>query len=243
MIPKILHYCWLGGKEKPADIQAYINGWKTIMPEYEIIEWNETNFPFDEVDCPYIIEARKNEKWAFVTDYMRLYVLYMYGGIYLDTDVEILRDLSIFTSDSSFIGFESSYTLCTAVIGAEKKCRWVGDLIEKYKKRKFIDEKGRIDITPNSEYLFNYFQKKEGMQYSDRIQKYSSGLCVYPQEYFSPLNYLTMEKKITDNTYAVHHYKGTWKTPAEIRKDKIKGFITRIIGEKTRKKLKKMLKG
>lgn len=243
MIPKILHYCWLGGKEKPADIQAYIAGWKKIMPGYEIVEWNESNFPFDEAYCPYIREALKTKKWAFVTDYMRLYVLYQYGGIYLDTDVEILKDLDIFTENKSFIGFESSYTLCTAVIGAEKNCAWVKDLIEEYKKRRFVDERGNVDNTPNSEYLFEHFQLKDGMKFSESIQKLSSGLCVYPQEYFSPVNYMTMTRNVTDNTYVIHHYKGTWKTPSEIQKDRIKGFITRIIGEKMRKKLKELLKG
>lgn len=242
-IPKIIHYCWLGGKEKPQDVQQYMNGWKEKLKDYEIKEWNETTFPFKDIHCRYLTEAMENKKWAFVTDYMRLYILYQYGGIYLDTDVELLRSLDDFLDCESFIGLESSYTLCTAVIGAKPGQAWLKELLDEYDKRIFISGKGKMDTMPNSQYIFNYLSEKERLAYTKEVQKLSNGMIIYPQEYFSPMNYLTMQTNVTEKTYGIHHYKGTWKSDRERKKDQIQGAITRIIGEKNRKRLKKLLKG
>lgn len=242
-IPKIIHYCWLGGTEKPQDVQQYMESWKEKLKDYEIKEWNEASFPFEQVNCRYLKEAMENKRWAFVTDYMRLYILYKYGGIYLDTDVELLKPLDDFLNYDSFIGLESSYTLCTAVIGSKPGRKWLEELLEAYDRRTFINEKGKMDTMPNSQYIFNYLAEKEELTYTKECQKLSNGMAIMPQEYFSPINYLTMQTNVTEKTYAVHHYKGTWKSDKERKKDKIQGAITRIIGEKNRKRLKKLLKG
>lgn len=242
-IPEKIHYCWLGGKEKPSDVDRYIETWRKMMPEYEIIEWNERTFPFSKINCRYVEDAVKQKKWAFVTDYMRLYILYKEGGIYLDTDVELLKSLKDFAGDDSFIGMESAYTLCTAVIGAKPGQKWIKDLLELYEKRSFYKENGQIDITPNSQYIFNFLLEKENLQVLNKKRCLNNGLCIYPGEYFSPLNYLTMKINVTNNTYAIHYYNGTWKTKREKRKDYVQSIITRIIGEKNRQRLKKVLKG
>lgn len=242
-IPKKIHYCWLGGKEKSKDIGRCLASWKKTMPDYEIIEWNEKTFPFDKVNCRYVEEAIRRKKWAFVTDYMRLYVLYSEGGIYLDTDVELLKSLKDFAANDSFIGIESAYTLCTAVIGAKSGQKWIKELLELYEERSFYKENGQIDSTPNSQYIFNFFSEKENLQNLNEIKCLSNGLYIYPREFFSPLNYLTMKKNVTPNTYAIHYYNGTWKTEREKRKDYIQSIITRVIGEKNRQRLKKILKG
>ena len=182
------------------------------------------------------------KRWAFVTDYMRLYVLYKYGGIYLDTDIEMLKSFDDFLEYDSFIGLESSYTLCTAVIGAKPKQRWLKDLLTEYDQRKFVDDTGKIDNKPNSQYIFEYLSAKENLKDSHTVQKLSNGLVVFPQEYFSPINYLTMKTNITEQTYTIHHYNGTWKSERERRKDKILGLLTRIIGEKNRKRIKQIIK-
>lgn len=242
-IPKIIHYCWLGGREKPKDVQQYMDGWKEKLKDYEIREWNEETFPFDQIQCSYLKEAMENKKWAFVTDYMRLYILYQYGGIYMDTDMELLKPLDDFLNYDSFIGLESSYTLCTAVIGAKPGQIWLKELLAAYEQRKFISEKGKMDIMPNSQYIFNFLTDKHGLVCEKKLQRLSNGLVILPQEYFSPMNYLTMQTNVTEKTYGIHHYKGTWKSDRERRKDQIQGIITRIIGEKNRKRLKKLLKG
>lgn len=242
-IPRKIHYCWLGGKEKPDHVKQYMKSWKEKMPDYEIIEWNETTFPFSEVECRYLRQAQEAGKWAFVTDYMRLYILYKYGGIYLDTDVEIRKSLQQFEADDSFIGFESSYTLCTAVIGAKPGQNWIRELLELYERRSFIDSAGKMDTMPNSQYIFQFLQEKKGLTYSaDKKRVMKDGPVVYPQRFFSPLNYLTMKMEMTDETCTVHYYSGTWKDQREKRKDKIKGLATRVIGEKNRQRIKKLLK-
>ena len=241
-IPKKIHYCWLGGKEKPEDVRKYIENWKKQLVGYEIVEWNEKNFPFEKIQCQYLKEALEHKRWAFVTDYMRLYILYQYGGIYLDTDVELLKSFDDLLKLNSFLGLESSYTLCTAVIGAKPCETWIKELLEAYDKRTFVKENGKLDTMPNSQYIFNYLTNKYGFIYSPESQKLVNGLVVFTQDYFSPINYLTMKMQVTERTYTIHHYKGTWKSEKEREKDKIIGFITRIIGEKNRKKLKKLLK-
>ena len=137
---------------------------------------------------------------------------------------------------------ESSYTLCTAVIGAKPKQRWLKDLLTEYDQRKFVDDTGKIDNKPNSQYIFEYLSAKENLKDSHTVQKLSNGLVVFPQEYFSPINYLTMKTNITEQTYTIHHYNGTWKSERERRKDKILGLLTRIIGEKNRKRIKQIIK-
>lgn len=243
MIPKILHYCWLGGKEKPVEIQKYMESWKKYAPDFEIKEWNEENFPFDEIKSEYIDQAVSMGKWAFVTDVMRLYVLQKYGGVYFDTDVELLRPLDSLLDNSSFIGFESDYTLCTAVIGACQDQRWLEELLNIYRKRCFVDERGKLDTIPNSQFIYQYFHKNCGLEVKKDIFLLQNGLKVYPNEYFSPLNYSTMKINITENTYTVHHYSGAWKSQGERRKDWIKAMITRVIGEKGRETIKRILKG
>lgn len=242
-IPSVIHYCWLGRQEKPEAIKAYKKSWEKYAPEFEIKEWNEDNFPFNEIDMPYVRDAIKDKKWAFVTDVMRLYVLFCYGGVYFDTDVELIRPFQGFQVHSSFIGFESRYSLCTAVIGAKPEENWIGELLEYYKKRNFYNESGKQDMTPNSQYIYQILNEKYDLTMSKEIIALPNGLTVYPAEYFSPINYSTMRTVVTENTYAIHHYSGAWKSSGELFKDRLKGVITRIIGEKRREQLKRIIKG
>ena len=155
MIPKIIHYCWFGGNELSKDAKKYIEIWHSLCPEYQIIEWNETNFDVESV--PYVREAYEQRKWAFVSDYARLYALKKYGGIYLDTDVEILKPLDALLYNKAFIGAESKYSICTAVIGAEKDASFIGELMSLYDGIHFVN-KQKIDLTPNSQRVFEYLK-------------------------------------------------------------------------------------
>ena len=161
-IPKIIHYCWVGNKPKPQEVLNYIESWKKILPDYEIKEWNEENFDFRNA-CSYAKEACEEKKWAFVTDYMRLSILYQYGGIYLDTDVELLKRFDELLNQPAFMCYECSFAVCTAVIGAEKHSKIIGDLLQSYNKRKFRQNDGRLDIMPNSRYIFDYLTNNYGM--------------------------------------------------------------------------------
>lgn len=241
-IPKTIHYCWLGRKEKPEEIQKYMSTWRKYAPDFEIKEWNEDIFPFEKINMPYVEEAIQKQKWAFVTDVMRLYVLYEYGGIYLDTDVEIIKSMDDLLEHQSFIGFESRYTVCTAVIGARKGEQWLKELLDDYRNRRFLDRQGKSDTMPNSQYIYKFFNEKYQLLMSDSITKTPDGVTVYPADYFSPINYSTMRMEITENTRTIHHYSGAWKSSWDRRKDWAKGMITRVIGETGREKLKRMIR-
>ncbi|WP_455537659.1 glycosyltransferase family 32 protein [Terrisporobacter sp.] len=240
-IPKKIHYCWIGGNDKPLSVENSINSWKKYLPDYEIIEWNENNFDFSQSNR-YVKEAIKEKKWAFVSDYMRLNILYNEGGIYLDTDVEIVANLDGFLENDSFMCMESLDTVCTALIGSKKNQKWICELLELYDKRKFIKDDGTLDLTPNSRYIFEYLSTEYNLVRNNSINKLACRLTMYPSEYFSPKNYSTMKMKITENTHAIHHYEGMWKKKSDKIKDYALGMVTRIIGEENRAIIKNFCK-
>ena len=239
MIPKVIHYCWFGGNPIPERDRSYIEGWKKKCPDYEIVEWNEGNY--DVSKNKYMEQAYEEKKWGFVSDYARLYALYNYGGIYLDTDVEVVKSFDSVLNNIAFIGVESKYSLCTATLGAEKNSTFIKDIIESYNGEHFIVN-GKVNKKPNSQRVYELLTNKYGYEYvEDTIQNLDK--CrVYPSEYFSPINCYTYKEKITDNTISIHRYAGTWKDKKEKSKDKLIAFFTRIIGESTRNCIKKKLK-
>lgn len=235
MIPKIIHYCWFGGKPLNKDAERYIKSWRNICPDYMIMEWNETNFDVNAV--PYVKEAYDRKKWAFVSDYVRLYALKNFGGIYLDTDVEIKKSLDQFLRNRAFIGAESKYSVCTAVIGAEKNAEFIDELLRLYDNLHFVNRK-KFDVKPNSQRIFEYLEVKYDYKDSDR-PIYWNDCTLYPKDYFSPINCYTFKQENTNNTYCIHHFAGTWKNKNEIYINKAKALLTRIIGEDCRNTLKK----
>lgn len=241
MIPKIIHYCWFGNEPLGEEENRFIETWKKKLPQYKIIEWNEKNFDVQN-SCEYVKQAYSEKKWAFVSDYVRLKVLKEYGGIYLDTDVEVLKSFDNLLNCQAFIGNESKYSVCTATIGAEKNSEFIQELLHLYDGRQFI-KNGRVDKTPNSKIIFKYLQDN----YSFKCDNYNinnyENVTIYPGEYFSPINCYTMKENITENTISIHRYASTWKSPKEHFKDKILVEITRILGEDGREKLKQLIKG
>lgn len=207
MIPKVIHYCWFGGKEKPKDVLSFIASWKKYCPDYTIREWNESNF--DIHCCPYVEQAYQYEKWAFVSDVARLYALYIEGGIYLDTDVEVVRSLDCLLQNKGFLGFEGSRWIATNIIGVESNNVIIKQFLEHYYKRSFIRENGSLDMTTNVEELTKLLQKTCGLALNGSMQQLDS-FMVYPSDYFSPYDYIQGRINKTSNTYTVHWFSQSW---------------------------------
>jgi len=240
MIPKIIHYCWFGGSEKKPEVKEYIDSWKKCLPDYQIREWNESNFDVQS-SCDYVREAYEKKNWAFVTDYVRLYALYQYGGIYLDTDVEVIKSYNPLLSANAFIGAESEYSMCTATIGSEAHSPFISRLLDLYKDKHFVQDDGTTTEIPNSQLIFKLLEREDGYKASNKV--FTTRDCIiYPTDYFSPLSCYTMRLNKTENTYSVHYYAGTWKNSKTKFKDKVEVLVTRIIGEKSREKIKRFVK-
>ena len=210
MIPKVIHYCWFGGKEKSRDIETFIETWKATNPDFLIKEWNENNFDIHSIQ--FVEEAYEAGKFAFVSDVVRLYALLTEGGVYLDTDVELLHPFPTeILSQRSLVGFERSRQLMvgTAVIGTERNHPFWKTFFERYKIRHFKKIDGGLNMTPNVDYLTEVFLK-DGLKQNNQKQKIND-VTIYPYEYFSPKNYTTKRIDITENTISIHHFSATWQ--------------------------------
>lgn len=239
-IPKVIHYCWFGKGEKSDLAKECIEGWKDKLKGYEIIEWNEDNFDIN--NNLYVKQAYDKKKYAFVSDYVRLYALLNYGGIYLDTDVEVLKGFEGFLDLDAFVGFEDKELISTAIIGARKGNLIIKEWFETYTNRKFIED-GKINDTTNVRVLTNLLLKYQ-LQQTNSYQKLCNGIItIYPTEYFSPLKYGTKRPKITNKSVTIHWFEGTWTTLGKKMKIKCIIAIKSIIGFKRYNKLKKLLKG
>ena len=237
-IPKIIHYCWFGGNEKPEIVKKCIESWKKYMPDYEIKEWNESNY-----DClknRYIKEAYNSKKWAFVSDYARFDILYLYGGIYFDTDVELLKSIPHeILANKAFTCTEPTGKVNPGLIFACEKNNFIAKkMIDTYNQDSFLDDKKNpICKTVNAyitEILYRY-----GYEEKNKLQKVND-LVIYPSEYFCGFDLDIMEKDITQNTISVHHYSGTWIKQG--LKQKIQKIIKRKFGIKFYRKLLMILR-
>lgn len=205
MIPKIIHYCWFGRSDIPNSLKKCIQTWKQFMPEYQIIRWDETNFDINSIT--WTKQAYEEKKYAFVSDYVRLKVLYKYGGIYLDTDVKLIMSLEKFAKYKAFTGFESRDKLTSAVIGAEPGFELIKEFILYYKERQFILPDGSTNKEANVVMLTEVC-KKYGLKL-DNSEQEILGMHIFPRTYFCPLDFY-MNKSFTDKTHAIHFFKASW---------------------------------
>lgn len=238
MIPKKIHYCWFGGKELPEDVKKYIDTWKKYCPDYEIIEWNENNF--DVTQNQYCKEAYEAKKWAFVSDYARLKVLYDYGGIYMDTDVEVVKPLDDLLQYNWFSGFESEDRIQTGTMGAGWNSTVIKIFLDNYNERHFIKDDDSFDLTTNVEVMTKLLKEKYKVQLNNTRQIFDDNSLLLPFDYLCAKSFFTGEISETENTYTIHHFKGTWRTKNDIRKDKVRKILVKCFGESFVKLLFKM---
>ena len=208
MIPKKIHYCWFGGNPLPDDALRYIESWKRFCPDYEIKEWNESNFDMD--SYPYVREAYDSRKFAFVSDVARLYALYTEGGIYMDTDVEVLKSLDDFLKYDGVSGFESSTQIPTGLMASRDLHPLVKEWLDEYKGIHFVREDGSLDLTTNVTRITNSCLRY-GFVPDGTLQTVRE-FTFFPSEYFCPKDYRTGALNVTENTYTIHHFDGSWCT-------------------------------
>ena len=229
MIPKIIHYCWFGGKPLPKSAEKCIASWKKYLPDYEIKRWDESNFDVNAI--PYTREAYAACKYAFVSDYARFWILYHYGGVYFDTDVEVIRPIDDIINRGGFLGVESNrngiYTVNPGLgFAATQGTAVIGEMVNLYSTFHFTNTDGASDLKNIVEITTDYLSSK-GLQNTDEIQE-CCGFTIYPKDYFCPIDYDTRELKITENTRTIHHYAESWVP----RSTRFKNALSRLFGKR-----------
>ncbi len=228
MIPKIIHYCWFGRNPLPSEARKCIASWKKYLPDYEIKEWNEDTFDIN--SNQYVKEAYENRKFAFVTDYVRLYALVNEGGIYMDMDVEVLKSYDSFLYHVAFSGFENNNYVPTGMMASEKGGRWVTELLDEYNGRKFVKEDGSFDTTTNTVTITKNMVKY-GLVLNNTYQDLPGLATMYPSDYFCPKNHKDDVIKLTDNSVLYNHFAGSWLSNSVKRRRKCKKFIVLVFGK------------
>lgn len=235
MIPKIIHYCWFGRNPLPELAQKCIASWKKYLPDYEIKEWNEDNFDVNII--PYTAEAYAQKKYAFVSDYARFWILHKYGGIYFDTDVEVIRPIDDIIARGNFMGFEtdpnpakgdaSEGSVAPGLgLGVNPGLGIIGKMMHYYDGQHFVHAavmKNQITVV----HIATKVLRDNGLKNVAGIQEVA-GCYIYPAEYFCPINVTTGRIHVEKNTRTIHHYAGTWVD----KKFSLKEFVKRLLPEK-----------
>lgn len=242
MIPKIIHYCWFGRNPLPESAIKCINSWRVFFPDYEVKEWNEDNFDVNII--PYTAEAYSVKKYAFVSDYARFWILYHYGGLYFDTDVEVVKDMDDIVRRGGFMGIEVEGTNSFPKInpglglGIEANNDIYKSVLEYYSNQHYLDKNGipnNITVVIHTTNVLQQF----GLKPMNDIQQVSN-IWIYPKDFFNPLDDLTGRLKITNNTRSIHWYTRTW-SDAPSWNIKLSRLSHRVFGLRLHK-LRKFLK-
>jgi hypothetical protein len=226
-IPKKIHYCWFGKNDKPKIVKKCIESWFENLPGYEIIEWNEENFNIN--INSYVKEAYEAKKFAFVSDFVRVYALYQYGGIYLDTDVEVYKSFDEFLQCESFWGFEQGNFIATSTIGSTKENKLVKIFLDSFQDKRFIS----LDGSPNeltNVAVISQILKEHGLLMNGTYQQIKGFGTFFPQTYFSPYDYINCRKFISQDTYTIHYFYKSWLPPMVRIKSYLKIISSKIIG-------------
>lgn len=247
MIPKLIHYCWFGPQPQPAATRQYIASWRQFLPDYQIQLWNEHNFDYQA--NAYTRSAYAAGKYAFVADVCRIQALYQHGGIYLDTDVQMIASFDPFLHHHCFTGFEQGMNPYTreltcnpqaGVMGCEAGSILMQDIWQQYQNLEFNPQQL---ITINQ--LFKQIYQKHGIILNDQRQEIPGYVCVYPSDYFMAKNAYTHELNRTTNTVCIHHYDGTWLNDSKgvnQLKRRILNTLRTTLGARNSQKLIALLK-
>ena len=229
-IPKVIHYCWFGkGKLSPL-AEKCIKSWKKFCPDYEIICWSEDNFDISQ--NKYARQAYDAGKWAFVSDYVRLKVMYEHGGIYFDTDVELIKPIDDLVRDHGYMGFDDNGLVSTGLgFACEKGNRLVEAILKDYDDIPFVLSDGSYDTTPCPDRNTKTMQKL-GLNLEEKNQIFME-LLLLPEDYLCPIKYYSGKKKITPNTHSIHHFCASWISKTAKRTL----FLKRVLGVKLYDKL------
>lgn len=225
MIPKVIHYCWFGGKELPALEKRCRKSWDKFLQEYEIICWDESNFPFEKYK--FAEEAYKAKKYAFVADVARLHALYNFGGIYLDTDIELLKSPEDLLNTPLFMGFETDNVIQTGIIGACGYNPIIKKMLKYYEDKKGFNQ--TTDGTIANSELFARMFKTMGIPLENRCYE-SKELKLYSSEFLCPINQATWEITTTSNSYCIHYLSGSWLPYKAIWSRKLKQWLGNTFG-------------
>ncbi|MCD8182119.1 MAG: glycosyl transferase [Bacteroides sp.] len=239
MIPKIIHYCWFGRNPLPPLAVKCIESWKRYLPDYEIKEWNEDNFDMNSI--PYTREAYEARKYAFVSDYARFYILYHHGGLYFDTDVEVIKPLDDIIERGAFMGCENEAgqengATVLAVnpglgLGCKPRPGLYAEILELYEGLHFLRADGGLNLKTVVEYTTDLLMAR-GLKNVNEIQKVAD-VWIYPKEYFCPIDYQTNEMNVTTNTRSIHHYAASWHGTRQ----KLFKCVSKIVGKSTAHKI------
>jgi len=203
-IPNTLHYCWFGKAPMPPLAHRCISSWKHYLPEYTLRLWNEETF--DVRAHRFVYAAYKAHKWAYVTDYVRLHALYNYGGVYMDTDVEVLQSINRFLVHSAFSGFEDTDHIPTGIMAGKEGNKWVEGLLAYYRDAAF-DKKNLVTNTR----IITELSRRYGFKAGNEYQVLEYDVHIYPKTVFCPKVWGREDIAITADTYTVHHFAGSWR--------------------------------
>ena len=207
IIPKVIHYCWFGRGKMSDKMREYMESWKRCCPEYEIKEWNEDNYDINRYQ--YTNQAYKHKKWAFVSDVARLDILYENGGIYMDTDVELIKNLDELLYQPAFCGVEKWRHINTGgCCGAVAKHTAIRKMLECRMEIPFENPDGSFNMESSGSYETMPLME-DGYVPDNHIQ-IIDGMTIYPSDFFHPFDYMSKEIRMTENTYSIHHFEGSW---------------------------------
>ena len=235
MIPKIIHLCWLSGDPYPPKIERCLKSWKIYLPDYKIVLWDTNRFDLE--SSLWVKQAYANKKYAFAADFIRFYALYHFGGIYLDSDVEVLKSFDDLLDLPYFIGAEKAGTPEAAIMGAEKGCDWIKQCLDYYDHKFFVKEDGTLDIRKLPEIMDEQIIKLKPIHILSideskhiRTLDFYKEVLVFNNVFFSPKVFDSREVELTPYTYAIHHYQNSWFSPKAKAYYRFRSFFIRLFG-------------
>lgn len=236
MIPKIIHLCWLSGDPYPSKIAKCLKSWEKYLSDYEIILWDTKRFDLD--SSIWVKQAFEKKKYAFAADYIRFYALYHMGGIYLDSDVEVLKSFDDLLDLPYFIGAEKAQTPEAAIMGAEKGCDWIKQCLDYYTDRPFINADGSLNIQTVPDIMIRQIEQIKpirvlSLEDSINIRKLDmhKEVLEFNDAYFSPKVFDSREVEITPYTYAIHHYQNSWFSPKAKFYYRMRAYFVKLFGQ------------